>query len=115
MAQSDCQPQFSAYLFSLGVASGDPLPNSVVLWTRLAPKPLSHDGRMPAANVPIQWQIADDEKMRRIVSSGTAIATPEMGYSVHIEAQGLRPATWYWYRFRVGKELSSIIFYLGSG
>jgi alkaline phosphatase D len=102
------QPPFSAYPFSLGVASGDPLPNSVVLWTRLAPEPLSDDGGMPPVNVPVQWQIADDENMRRIISSGTVIATPELGHSVHVEAQKLRPATWYWYRFRVGNEVSPI-------
>jgi len=102
------QPRFSAYPFSLGIASGDPLPNSVVLWTRLAPEPLSDDGGMPAANVPVQWQIANDENMRRIVSSGTVMAIPERGHSVHVEAQGLRPATWYWYRFRVGNEVSPI-------
>lgn len=101
------QPKFSDYPFKLGVASGDPLPDSVVLWTRLAPD-LLNGGGMPGANVPVQWQIADDENMRRIVSSGTVMATRELGHSVHVEAQGLRPATWYWYQFRVGNEVSPI-------
>jgi len=101
------QPRFSGYPFSLGVASGDPLPNSVVLWTRLAPDPLNGGG-MPSANVPVQWQIADGENMRRIISSGTVMATPEFGHSVHVEAQGLQPARWYWYQFKVGNEVSPI-------
>ncbi len=101
------QPRFSAYPFSLGVASGEPLPNSVILWTRLAPDPLNGGG-MPEQNVPVQWQVSDDENMRRIIRSGTEIATPQLGHSVHAEVEGLRPAQWYWYQFRVGDEVSPI-------
>lgn len=50
------KPRFSAYPFSLGVASGEPLPDSVVLWTRLAPDPL-HGGGMPPENVMVRWQV----------------------------------------------------------
>lgn len=99
-------PKFPAYPFSLGVASGDPLPDGVVLWTRLAPKPLEPAGGMPPEAVEVSWQIADDEAMTRIVQSGTARATPEWSHSVHIEVSGLRPERWYWYRFKVGTELS---------
>ncbi|MDZ8140873.1 MAG: alkaline phosphatase D family protein [Nostoc sp. DedQUE04] len=101
------QPRFSNYPFSLGVASGEPLPDNVVLWTRLAPDPLNGGG-MPPYNVPVQWQIATDEKMRQVVHSGTQMATPEFGHSVHVEVQGLQPARWYWYQFRVGNEVSPI-------
>jgi alkaline phosphatase D len=101
------QPKFSAYPFSLGVASGEPLPDSVVLWTRLAPDPLNGGG-MPQQNVPVQWQIAADENMRHVVSSGTAIATPELAHSVHIDVRGLEPGRWYWYQFKVGNEVSPI-------
>lgn len=101
------QPKFSNYPFSLGVASGDPLPDGVVLWTRLAPDPLNGGG-MPQENVPVQWQIAADEKMRQVVFSGTAIATREFAHSIHVEVQGLEPARWYWYQFRVGNEVSPI-------
>jgi alkaline phosphatase D len=101
------QPRFSAYPFSLGVASGEPLANSVILWTRLAPDPLNGGG-MPGQNVPVQWQVSDDENMRRIIRSGTEIATPQLGHSVHVEVKGLRPAQWYWYQFRVGSEVSPI-------
>ncbi len=101
------QPRFSAYPFSLGVASGEPLANSVILWTRLAPDPLNGGG-MPGQNVPVQWQVSDDENMRRIIRSGTEIATPQLGHSVHAEVKGLRPAQWYWYQFRVGDAVSPI-------
>lgn len=101
------QPKFSAYPFSLGVASGDPLPDSVVIWTRLAPQPLNGGG-MPSKPVAVQWQVAADENMRQIIRSGTAIATPELAHSIHVEVYGLQPWRWYWYQFRVGDELSPI-------
>ncbi|MGH9800889.1 MAG: PhoD-like phosphatase N-terminal domain-containing protein, partial [Blastocatellia bacterium] len=86
--------------FSLGIASGEPWADSVVLWTRLAPKPLEGGG-MPAKNVPVKWEVATDEKMQKVVAKGTAIAKPEWGHSVHVEVVGLKPARWYWYRFTV--------------
>ncbi len=98
---------FAADPFSLGVASGDPWPNGVVLWTRLAPDPLNGGG-MPAKSVPVKWEIATDEKMQNVVAKGTATATPEFGHSVHVEATGLKPATWYWYRFTMDGGSSPI-------
>ena len=101
------QPRFSDYPFSLGVASGDPFPDSVVLWTRLAPEPLNGGG-MPPQNVPVQWQIATNENMKHIVRRGTIMALPEFGHSVHVEVFGLEPARTYWYQFRVGNEVSPV-------
>ncbi|MGH3389855.1 MAG: alkaline phosphatase D family protein, partial [Actinomadura sp.] len=92
-------------LFTLGVASGDPLPDGVVLWTRLAPDPLNGGG-MPQQNVPVQWQVSDDSGFTRIRKSGTATARPQDGHAVHVEVRGLRPDREYWYRFRVGTEAS---------
>ena len=97
---------FSDSPFSLGVASGDPLPDGVVLWTRLAPRPLEVGGGMKAEPVEVAWQIAEDEGMARVVQSGTATARPEWSHSVHVEVSGLRPGRWYWYRFKVGSEVS---------
>src|ERR1043165_14495 len=77
-------PIFQAYPFTLGVASGDPLPDGVVLWTRLAPKPLDGGG-MPMANVNVDWEVARDSRFSAIVQKGTAIARPELGHSVHVE------------------------------
>ncbi|WP_315787658.1 alkaline phosphatase D family protein [Fischerella sp. JS2] len=101
------QPRFSAYPFSLGVASGDPLQDSVVLWTRLAPDPLNGGG-MPQVNVPVQWQVALDENMRKVVRRGTVMAVPELAHSVHVDVGGLEPDCWYWYQFKVGKQVSPI-------
>ncbi|OYD96193.1 alkaline phosphatase [Nostoc sp. 'Peltigera membranacea cyanobiont' 210A] len=99
--------RFSGYPFSLGVASGDPLPDGVVIWTRLAPNPLSGGG-MPLVNVPVRWQVALDENMKRVVRRGTVLATPELAHSVHVDVRGLNPDRWYWYQFQVGKEVSPI-------
>jgi len=101
------QPKFSSYPFSLGVASGDPLPDSVILWTRLAPDPLNGGG-MPQENVTVQWQIAADEAMKQVVKVGTTMAVPELAHSVHVDVQGLDPARWYWYQFKVGSEVSPV-------
>ncbi|QLE58596.1 alkaline phosphatase [Nostoc sp. TCL26-01] len=101
------QTRFSGYPFSLGVASGDPLPDSVVLWTRLAPDPLNGGGVSPI-NIPVQWRIAKDENLTQVVQQGTVIATPELGHSVHVDVRGLEPERWYWYQFQVGNEVSPI-------
>src|SRR5207244_5839310 len=99
------QPIFDTYPFTLGVASGDPLPDGVVLWTRLAPKPLEGGG-MPMANVSVDWEVARDSRFSAVVQKGTTIARPELGHSVHVEVSGLEPAREYWYRFRAGSEIS---------
>src|SRR5215468_553166 len=100
-------PSFSTDPFTLGVASGDPLPNGVVLWTRLAPDPLNGGG-MPPNPFIVKWEVASDDQMRNVVRHGWAYARPEFGHSVHVEVHGLKPARWYWYRFRVGSAESPI-------
>ncbi len=101
-------PRFAGDPFRLGVASGDPAPDGVVLWTRLAPDPLAVDGRggMPERRVAVQWQVADDERFRNVVRQGTVHAVPELGHSVHVEVEGLAPGRGYFYRFRSGGEIS---------
>ncbi len=101
------QPKFSAYPFQLGVASGDPSADGMVLWTRLAPKPLEGGG-MPAEPVAISWQVADDEGMTQVVREGKTVANVAWGHSVHVEVEGLRPDRWYWYRFKAGSEVSPV-------
>jgi alkaline phosphatase D len=93
--------------FQLGVASGDPAPDGFVLWTRLAPEPLSGGG-MPNENVEVAWQVAGDEQMTKVVAQGTAIAGPELGHSVHVEVAGLEPSRWYWYQFAAAGDTSPV-------
>jgi len=103
-------PRFSEYPFSLGVASGDPAPDGMVLWTRLAPEPLAEDGLggMPNRPVPVQFEVAEDDNFRRVVRRGTVVARPELAHSVHVELHGLRPGREYFYRFRVGRVESPV-------
>jgi phosphodiesterase/alkaline phosphatase D-like protein len=78
-----------------------------VLWTRLAIDPLNGGG-MPRRSVDVQWEVATDDKLSRVVRSGRVTASPEWAHSVHVEVTGLEPHRWYWYRFRVGDELSPV-------
>lgn len=101
------RPRWREDPFTLGVASGEPMPDGVVLWTRLAPD-IAAGGGMPPANVDVQWAVAEDEGMRRIVRHGSATASPDFAHSVHVEVRGLRPAQWYWYRFSSGGAESRV-------
>jgi hypothetical protein len=95
------------YPFKLGVASGDPSPDGMVLWTRLAPDPLNGGGA-PNRNIAVRWEVSADEGFTRIVHSGTETATPGYGHSVHVEVEGLEPARYYWYRFEAGGDVSPV-------
>ena len=99
--------RFPTSPFTLGVASGDPTAEGVVLWTRLAPDPLTGGG-MPPVDIEVTWLIAADDRMRKIIRRGQTVASPEWAHSVHVEAEGLDPARWYWYQFRVGDQLSPV-------
>ncbi|UNZ17177.1 alkaline phosphatase D family protein [Streptomyces sp. 891-h] len=107
-AEADARTAVSADPFTLGVASGDPLPDSVVLWTRLAPKPYEPGSGLPKARIAVRWELAHDRRFRRIVRRGTAIAHPELNHAVHVEPGGLGPDRVYYYRFRVGRWLSPV-------
>jgi alkaline phosphatase D len=99
-------PRFAADPFTLGVASGYPTPDGIVLWTRLASDPLNGGG-MPDAVVDVDWEVADDPAFARVVARGTAAAVPELAHSVHVEVRGLWPAREYWYRFRAADAAST--------
>ena len=85
-------------LFSLGVGSGDPTEDSVVLWTRLAPDPLNGGG-MPQRPVQVKFKVALDRGMSQVVRAGHTLALPDAGHAVHVTVTDLAPNTWYWYRF----------------
>jgi alkaline phosphatase D len=100
-ARAQTRPRFAEYPFSLGVASGYPRPDGMVLWTRLM-------GDFGPAAVPVRWEVAADESMRAIVARGSADAHPSWAYSVHVEPRGLEPDRWYWYRFMAGDAVSPV-------
>jgi alkaline phosphatase D len=91
--------------FALGVASGSPSATSVVLWTRLA----AANGRpIPNAAIQVTWELAEDDRFVKLVATGLADAIPQLGHSVHIEPQNLKPHRHYWYRFKVGDAYSTV-------
>ena len=94
--------------FTLGVASGYPLPNGVALWTRLAPEPLAPDGGMPPEAFPVRWEVAEDDRFQKIAASGDAWAEPVFAHSVHAEPTGLEPGRDYWYRFHAAGATSPV-------
>lgn len=111
-AQAQSTP-YSAWVapadtFSLGVASGEPRPDSVVIWTRLAPRPLQADGGMPAQAVPVRWEVAHDPQFQRLVKVGAVLASASAAHSVHVEVKGLSPGRTYHYRFLSGGQQSPV-------
>ena len=88
--------------FALGVASGCPRPDSVVLWTRLA------TAASPAPSELVRWELATDERFRDVVRRGSETAVAADAHSVHVEVAGLDPARWYWYRFTTGDARSEV-------
>jgi alkaline phosphatase D len=100
--------RFTGYPFTLGVASGDPTSDSVVLWTRLAPAPLEGNGGMPDKNVTVEWEVSRDENFTQIVARGEELATYGDAHSVHAEPQGLQAGFEYFYRFRANGEISPV-------
>ena len=97
-------------LFRLGVASGDPDPRRIILWTRLAPDPLSAEpgAGMPARAVLVHFELAADENFANVVRRGVSVARPEQAHAVHVEVKGLRPDRWYWYRFNAAGQTSPV-------
>jgi alkaline phosphatase D len=95
-------PKFASNPFTLGVASGEPVPDGFVIWTRLAPQPLDPHGGMPRRQMYVDWEVAADEKFSRVVRTGKQMAMPELAHAVHVEVDGLEPNRPYWYRFMVG-------------
>ncbi len=78
--------------FALGIASGHPRADRVVLWTRLA-------GADLPATADVKWELAHDEAFTKLAAHGTEVVEATWGHSVHAEPQGLEAGRWYWYRF----------------
>ncbi len=89
--------------FAHGVASGDPLPNRVIIWTRVTEEEIS------SAAVPVEWQMATDPGMAKIVASGTQDAVSDNDWTVKVDVIDLAPATTYYYQFSTADGLTSII------
>src|ERR1700689_520709 len=112
LRQATAQSWQAGNPFSLGVASGAPRPDGFVLWTRLAPEPMSSDPEMPGGmsggDISIGYEIATDDAMNNVVRHGEAAAEQQFAYSVHLDVAGMQPGRPYWYRFKSGDAVSPI-------
>ena len=93
--------------FTLGVASGDPLASSVIIWTRLAPDPLNGGG-LDGVPLYVSYEIALDDQFTQLVGRDVVVALPEDGHSVHVDVQHLEVDTWFSYRFTAGSHTSPV-------
>ncbi|MDT6985567.1 alkaline phosphatase D family protein [Streptomyces lusitanus] len=92
----------SAPAFLHGVASGDPLPDGVLLWTRVTPVPEAAPGSGTGPDTEVSWTVARDRAFTDVVARGTVLATAASDHTVKADIRGLRPATDYWFRFSAG-------------
>ncbi|NJC71488.1 twin-arginine translocation signal domain-containing protein [Planosporangium thailandense] len=95
-------------VFQHGVASGDPLPDGILLWTRVTPTDESRPGSGLGPVVAVEWHVATDPGFAAVVRSGTVSTGPDRDHTVKIDVTGLRPATTYYYRFRYGATTSPV-------
>ncbi|MBY6411524.1 alkaline phosphatase D family protein [Rhodococcus sp. BP-252] len=87
--------------FQHGVASGDPTPDAVVLWTRVTPGPDATPGSGLGPATTVRWRVATDRELTMLVRSGTVVTDVASDHTVKIDVDGLSPATTYYYCFEI--------------
>ncbi|ABI78198.1 alkaline phosphatase [Hyphomonas neptunium ATCC 15444] len=102
-SQQRSRAQTGARFFSLGIASGSPGPDSVILWTRLAPDPLNGGGMTPG-RADVRVRVARDPAMRNVIRDDMVATTGAKAHSVHYKVEGLEPGREYWYQFSYDGE-----------
>lgn len=93
--------QAAGSLFQHGVASGDPLADRVILWTRITPQ-------SPRRTVGFRWLVARDARLRDVVQRGDGETSVDNDFTVKVDAVGLSPGSTYYYRFFAENEASPI-------
>ena len=107
-ARAQAAPRWAANPFSLGVASGQPRPDSVVLWTRLVPEFEDESARSARPACAVRYEIYSDAALRQPVAQGEVSTDAQRAHSVHVHARGLAPQRDYWYRFSCGNAVSPV-------
>ncbi len=102
------QARWQSDPFAIGVASGSPTHDSLVLWTRLVQTGLFGGSQMGSAPVAVRWEMADDAQFQKPVRAGQTLAVAELAHTVHVEVDGLAPDRWYYYRFIAGDAVSPV-------
>ncbi|MFF7049094.1 alkaline phosphatase D family protein [Streptomyces griseorubiginosus] len=88
--------------FLHGVASGDPLPDGILLWTRVTPTAEAVPGSGLGPDTEVAWTVAKDKAFTQVVAKGSVTATAASDHTVKADVRGLAPATDYWFRFSAG-------------
>jgi alkaline phosphatase D len=101
--QAQASPESAAGLFRHGVASGDPLIDRVILWTRVTPL-----DEAAATVVDVRWRVASDEALSQVVAQGTARTSGERDFTVKVDAGGLQAGRPYYYAFEAGTDRSPV-------
>ena len=97
-SRSDLNPDLAPFYH--GVASGDPMSDRVIIWTRLTTSESTPQD--------VNWRMATDTLFTDVVATGTAQATPDRDWTVKVDVTGLDPASWYYYDFEIGGDHSMI-------
>ncbi|WP_167540128.1 alkaline phosphatase D family protein [Corynebacterium ciconiae] len=92
--------------FQHSVASGDPLPDAVIIWTRLTPTVEALPGSGVGPEAEVEWEVATDAEFSRIVTRGRAHTSAERDHTVTVDVTGLQPASTYFYRFAYAGQYS---------
>ncbi|MFC6012443.1 alkaline phosphatase D family protein [Nocardia lasii] len=98
----------SGSTFRHGVASGDPLPTAVILWTRVTVAEDATPGSGIGAATPVRWEISTDPDFDATAASGTVTASTDTDHTVKVDATGLAPGRDYFYRFTARGETSPV-------
>ncbi|MGX1514494.1 alkaline phosphatase D family protein [Streptomyces collinus] len=98
----------AAPAFLHGVASGDPLPDGVLLWTRVTPVPEAIPGSGTGPDTDVSWVVATDKALTNVVAKGSVTASAASDHTVKADVRGLAPATDYWFRFSAGPTDSPV-------
>jgi alkaline phosphatase D len=88
--------------FLHGVASGDPLPDGILLWTRVTPTAAATPGSGIGPDIEVEWVMAQDKALTTVVAKGSVTASAASDHTVKADVRGLQPATDYWFRFSAG-------------
>ncbi|MCW2606377.1 MAG: Alkaline phosphatase [Frankiales bacterium] len=97
-----------AAVFQYGVASGDPLPERLLLWTRVTPNPTASPGSGRGVATSVRWVVATDPGLEEVVASGSVTTSPTTDHTVKVDVGGLVPATTYWYGFVARGQVSPV-------
>ncbi|MEU9374042.1 alkaline phosphatase D family protein [Streptomyces sp. NPDC048255] len=98
----------AAPAFLHGVASGDPLPDGILLWTRVTPTAAAVPGSGAGPDTQVTWEVAGDQAFSQVVARGAVTASAATDHTVKVDVRGLRPQTSYWYRFTAGASVSPV-------